>query len=414
MAKLLCVCPSPSLTTHYGRLAANLVPRWSTAFTTIDLWCTYGPAPDLEAFPVERAWASEDAFTSRLGQLGETISNGEYTHVLLVGDLKLLQQLAGLGLVRERLPNTLLYAYAIVETSFIDTAFLQLPQCFDFFVFLAEAGLEAYSGLLDEVGRSILDKNAFRAAQSATFIRPGVTATFSPPNVHGGEPSKEEIREAMFGGKVTGKDILVMVSGRKTRHKGLPQACATVAALRELLPNNSVKAYFHMPAKPDAGRSLNLLAIAEGNDLVSHQTALYGDGFFAPGTPPLPDEDLRLLYSAADVFLSADLANGWLWSATEAAACGTLIAVPDEHVGLEIAGKHGIMLPCDIFNWSPWNHTEYVRSTSPHRNARLIADVLADTKAVHTRREEGIAWAQRRENSWDNTATQWLELFGVA
>jgi len=218
----------------------------------------------------------------------------------------------------------------------------------------------------------------------------------------------------MFGDKVSSGDLLVMISGQKTRRKGLPQACSLLRQLQDLLPTRRVRGYFHMACEPSEQRPIVLSLLAEGNDLMPHRDVLWGDGFFAEGSTMITDEDLNLLYNAADIVLNTDLANGWCFTATEATAAGTVVAAPNEHIWVDVVAGRGIELPCTEFGWAPWSANEFVRAVDPHAGAVAIANALADPDMLRNMRKQCAQWAASDEASWERSAREWLDLFGVS
>ena len=418
MAKLLCVTPWPGLKTHYGRIPAALIPLWKSSFETIDVWSVYeGPQEGEELVDgVDQYWvpAGNDTLERRYPHLGQTITEGGYTHIWIMGTIEFLYGLASLGLTQENLPDQLVYGYAIIEGPFVDTRHVEVSAYFDFFVCMSGMALGAYKELAAYQATHV-PKALYKAMVNVTTILPGVdTRVFRPLDVYAGEPSREEIREAMFGDKVSSGDLLVMISGQKTRRKGLPQACSLLRQLQDLLPTRRVRGYFHMACEPSEQRPIVLSLLAEGNDLMPHRDVLWGDGFFAEGSTMITDEDLNLLYNAADIVLNTDLANGWCFTATEAIAAGTVVAAPNEHIWVDVVAGRGIELPCTEFGWAPWSANEFVRAVDPHAGAVAIANALADPDMLRNMRKQCAQWAASDEASWERSAREWLDLFGVS
>lgn len=410
MAKLLCVSPWPGLKTHYGRLPGSLIRLWEPHFEEIAVWSTYGQPEEGET-PDFRYWAGDRPLIERLPELGEIISQQQFTHIWILGDLQFLSDIAGLGLVQDRLPDQLLYAYAVVDTPFIDQKYAPLAQYFDFLVFLSGMALGAYNELVAGMGSQV-PKSLFKSTLQCKAIRPGVdNQVFRPTNVQRKEFGAEELRETFFGQQLKPDDLLVMVSGQKSKRKGLPQACSVIRHLQPLLKNRRAKLYCHMPPST---KQPNIRLLAEGHDLEPGDL-LMADHLFDGEQRKLADEELNLLYNATDLVLCPDLAGGWSFTASEAMAAGAVVAAPDEHVWLDLVAGKGIELPATEFGWAPWSKDAYVRSIDPGISAQKIADVVNDLNKYHSLRESGIYWAVADQTStWQYAADQWLGLFGLA
>jgi len=275
--------------------------------------------------------------------------------------------------------------------------------------------LGAYRELVADL-RTSMSKTLFKAAVATRAIPLGVdNRVFRPMLTEAGDPSREELRETFFNGQVTTDDLVVMVSGHKTRRKGIPQACALVSSLRQLV-DRPVKLYFHMPCLASASAPIQVSMFAAACDLDPEKDILYGDEFFDPaGRPLLSDERLNYLYNAVDLVLCPDLANGWPFTATEAIAAGTPVAAPADHVWLDAVGQRGIELPCTEFGWAPWGAGEYARAIDPHASALKVAEVFNDQDKLGLLIERGIYWAVAdSSSSWDTTAERWSDIFGVS
>ena len=415
MAQLLCVTPWPGSPRSYGRIPHALLPRWRQAFDRIGVWCTSGS-------PAQHPYDAVDAETfhtpapleERLPELVAMVNSGEWSHVWIIGDLAFLTHLASLGIIHDRVPNVRLYAYAVIESPFVPDQYANVAQYFDFFVGMSGMALGAYKQAVADSIDIDDDKTLLKVNLHTKIILPGVDSTvFHPQDVQSGDYGREEIRQATFGRKLDTKDLLLMVSGSKTRQKGIPAACAITRALQDLL-DRRVRIYFHMPGQASGPNPIHIPMLAAGCDLDPTNDVLYGDRFFDEDEhPKLRDHDLNLLYNAADVVLCPDLIGGWCFTATEAMAAGRVVAAPDEHVWVDVVAGRGIELPSTQFTWAPWNTNEYARAVDPSASARAIAEVVSDVDKSERAREAGVHWAtQDPTASWDYCAQQWLQLFG--
>ena len=108
------------------------------------------------------------------------------------------------------------------------------------------------------------------------------------------------------------------------------------------------------------------------------------------------DEDLKLLYNAATLFVLPSLIEGFGLTALEAAACGTPIVCSDIPTLREVMGQGA----------------EYF---DPH-NVENMTDVIADLLKNETRLEElaNLALSRSKHFSWQQAATETSEVYKAA
>jgi glycosyltransferase involved in cell wall biosynthesis len=396
MTKLLCITDNPDDPCGDAQILHHLLPVWQNAFEAIDIWV-----------PPK---AGDPDRVERYDKLGDELLKGRWTHVWVYATLAYLDRLVNVGVRTNRLPNVILYAYANVDTPFVDSRYAFIPEHFDFFVVPFPMAGSAMKQTLLRPGITI-PKETFKAIKNMVAIPIGIdTKTFRPLNVHKRQFSREEIRETMFGDKVKSDDLLILVGGRPTKRKGIPQALSIIRSLKNKYPDRRVRGYFHMPMKVDG---IDLPTLVAGNELALGEDVLFGNKYFN-GSVKLDKEKLNYVYNAADMMLCTDVLGGWPFMAVEAMAAGTLVAGPDDFVWLDVIGdEKGIMLPTTEFSWAPWNTTEYVRTVNSGDAATAIADALS-TNNYKQLRENGIAWAHKSEiNNWAHNAGMWLRLFGL-
>ena len=68
------------------------------------------------------------------------------------------------------------------------------------------------------------------------------------------------------------------------------------------------------------------------------------------------DEDLRLLYCAADLYLSPTMAEGFGLCLVESMACGTPVIATDFSSVTEVVGDGGVLIPPDHLLTNPYGH----------------------------------------------------------
>ena len=97
-----------------------------------------------------------------------------------------------------------------------------------------------------------------------------------------------------------------------------------LAELRKLDPK--YKLYLHMNPNPRIG--LDIKAKADGLNLLQH--VVFADPFFSDkfSTYKCTKNMLAQIYNASDLVVSTTHGEGWGLTTTEAAACGTPIAIP--------------------------------------------------------------------------------------
>jgi glycosyltransferase involved in cell wall biosynthesis len=390
MANLLCISNNPEDPYADDHILGNLIPRWGEYFKDISVW------------PISKA--SNDSFK----KLGERLQAGEWTHVLIHAPLPVLDMLSSIGICQDRLPGVLLYAYAQIDSQFVDIRYIDLPARYDFFITPSPMADAAMKGLLV---RSNAPKDIFKASKNILVMPIGInTEVFRPLNIHAGEPGKEEIRQIMFEGKISGSDFMVMVSGRPTIKKGIPEAMATIRCLRDKY-DKKVVAYFHMPSITN---TIRLDELAAGNELTVGTDIFFGDRYFDNGQPKLSKEKLNTLYNGADLVLCTDLTSSWPFTMTEAMAAGIPVAGPNEHVWLDVVDNdRGIALPTSQFTWAPWDTKKYVRTISAAGATDIILDKIKTDK-IKDIQLNGTKWARFDNNNNSGViANAWLKLFGV-
>ncbi len=108
----------------------------------------------------------------------------------------------------------------------------------------------------------------------------------------------------------------------------------------------------------------------------------------------LPDEQLRRLYSSADIFVSASLDEGFGFAIAEAMACGTPVVALDTIVSREIVGDAGIL----------------VRQATPAALSDEIRKILEDPRLARVLTER----ARKRvedQYSWGVAAGEYAQLY---
>lgn len=402
MPNLLCITPSPGLKTGYGRIPGNLLPRWQHKFNKIGMVVTRAPQEGCTAHRFGPALHLKDQEEPTEAMQAFIKDEGPWTHVWMMGTLDYLHHLVyEVGISSASAPNSITYAYAIIDSPFVDPKHYALAAQFDFFIAMSDMAAGAYKNALLSVPSP--NKLAYKAVQSMGVIPPGVdTNIFKPLNVHAGDYGKEEIRQAMFNGKVTGNDLLLMSSGRHIANRGYPAILGAAKRLQELKPDTGVKLYIHTHAENQPV----LRTLADGIGLK------VGTELWFNTKGHISDTQMNWLYNAADVYLNCSTVDGWSFSLTEAMAAGCIVAAPAEHIWLDLVDNgRGIAVPTTQF--SMLSPETFARSVTSDRVAEEVANLLGSDDE-QTVRETGMAYAHlSTELSWDRIATGWLALFGM-
>lgn len=222
--------------------------------------------------------------------------------------------------------------------------------------------------------------------------------------------------------------------GRAITSKDAAKEAAAFAGRTVLLrtdrfvPRKDYPALFHslapvLQSHPDALLVIHCATEDEGGnlaELISHLPgALHTNGKWGhPQVLPtrghdtfrgLSDEDLNVLYNAADVYVSPTMAEGFGLTLAEAAACAVPVVTTDYAAGPEAIGPGGVLVqPRTLFtnvyahNWALVDEDAF---------GAAVADLLDHPKK---RREIGAAGHRYVTGrfSWDTAAAQFLDIFG--
>lgn len=394
MPNLLCLTDELRVS-NTDDILGKLVPRWKTHFDKVIHWVipnTDEPTP----------WVD----------LAEGIRLENITHIWAFAGLEKLYKLATnehAPINKDELHEVVTYAYADICSPMVDSKYAELLRLFDFFMVpYAMAGSAMQRCVLALPHKP--SKDIFSALKAMSAIPVGVNNyNFFPHNIHAREYGREEIKQAMFGDKISNRDFMIMIMGPYSRKKGIPQAFSILAQLIKKSKDRRVRAYVHAPENED----MKLLAF--GNGLIPGEDVFFGDKYFVP-EKPFTAKKLNYIFNGMDLLLCTDIETHWPLYATSAMAAGLPVASTDDFVWLDITTEgRGILLPASDLGWAPWPSDYMVRTVNTGAATEILVSVMNDSEKYNAIRETGLAWAHKDPLSdWNNIADMWLKAFGVA
>lgn len=212
--------------------------------------------------------------------------------------------------------------------------------------------------------------------------------------------NRYECRQLLFPHVTDDEFILTNVNSNSTR-KDPFSSILLLKELRKLSPK--YKLYLHMNSNPNIGLDIK----AKANELEVLQSVIFADPFFSDKFSEYncTKETLAKIYNASDLVLSTSLGEGWGLTATEAAACGTPVALPRHSSYEEIfTDDTCTFLPVKnsvVFNNKLWPYVDVVEAAQVIHNA---VSTGLDSKAVN-------AQQQMLKYNWDVIAQMWIKLF---
>lgn len=356
--KILCLCDSPTITSGFARVAANLTRRWAKAGAEIDIWgiafqgWKYRQHPYVhEFFPAgtgnpNEQWCGQERLALFLGQL----QLGGYTHVWIMQDTFLLSNWGFPQALRkictEKKIRSMLYFPVDAP---LNPEWTDIIAAVDVPVAYTEYGArEAREKMLLRHER-IETHNTFCEMENkpeqkimVDGLNFGIPVSVAPhgvdTTVYFPIPNREEHR-AKFWNKMFAKptDFLMVNVGVNQRRKDMGRSMELHARLLDLgVPSKLV---MHMRAVSDDGLDLTVIGDQLGlhaNVDWTHHNQLFINGS-AQGR--LSEQELNGLYGIADLFLTTTLGEGWGLGITESLAAGTPVAMPDHTACAEIGAR---------------------------------------------------------------------------
>jgi glycosyltransferase involved in cell wall biosynthesis len=126
----------------------------------------------------------------------------------------------------------------------------------------------------------------------------------------------------------------------------------------------------------------------------------------------LTDDKLRVIYSCADVYLSASMGEGWGFGAMEAMACGLPVIAPNWAAVAEWANDAALLVDCDTEQ-----AFAYVAAANQEGGVVRPADLAQALRTLHQEpairehwRERGLACVAAPQFRWDMIAAQFEQV----
>lgn len=177
----------------------------------------------------------------------------------------------------------------------------------------------------------------------------------------------------------------------------------TWRALRPILRKYSdIDVHFH--CQPNAQDGINIRAFISGDEDIRDRVSFSRD---LGGFTGWDDSQMVALYSAADLFVSTSMGEGFGLTIAEALACGTPVIAQNVSAITEVVGPGGILIdPARPF-------------TVPMGQEQMLPDVEGFTREIEhlylaggVRRKLGIAGREHVEQSfsWDEAAREFNRL----
>lgn len=420
--KLLCLCDSPTETTGFAKVAANLLREWRGHFGGgIDVWgINYLGWPHqlpYRIFPGGRAGWNHP---NQLRVFLELIANGDYTHVWIMQDTFALSKNSFPTALRDvcRAKRVKTALYFPVDAP-LDPEWAGIVQCVDVAV--------AYT----DYGRREAEKWAPR--QFVHVLPHGVDTKVFAPMFAGMDREKKralrgELRADLLseklpwgGFRVAAGDRLLVNVNVHSRRKGLAQSLEILARLKDsrMEAEPEWKLLMHMDGiRPDDQTDLESAGRQLGLDYgVDWKHTGGPNGWWRNGDGLLAEEDVNRLYNAADGVLTTTLGEGWGFCITEGLAAGVPVFAPDHTSCGEIArraeetgssrtavrtlpvGESGVMLP--------WDNSRVRYPVDSAEAAWVVAQGIGQAE------REGVFMGQGTKEwlSWPRIAGEWVRLF---
>jgi glycosyltransferase involved in cell wall biosynthesis len=333
--RILALCDSPALVeqrpiTGFARVARNMFEQWiGQGFITpdqLDVWAISFDGRGYRSCPYTLLPAGGHDWYSarRLQGFIDRLNTGRYTHVWILMDLNALATpdflAAFQGVCKRHGIRSLLYFPVDAP---VDAEWTQAAAVVDVAV--------SYT----EYGRAEVCKAMCKSLFPIEVVPHGVDEVFHPPT-----PEERALhRDLDFDNpdksvtKFCTPDDFLLVSVNKNEWRKDPlRSLEILKGLRDAgLP---AKMIFRMAPQSAMG-GCDLESAARQLGLVYGRDWIHVD--------PMSDEQMRLLYGAADLYLTTTTGEGWGLGITEALACGTPVAMPMHTSCREIAEIVGLM-----------------------------------------------------------------------
>ena len=404
--KILALCDSPAVRagqalTGFARVAKNIFERWSAHGVEIDIWAVgfdghgYRDVP-WQLFPASAgrvSWRSPEQLTRFMEQLAG--ARPGYTHCWMLMDPDALCVGAGdrtFPLMLEKCCKkhgirSMLYfpVDAAPETEWLEIVeHVDCPVTFT------------------EYGKKVVESRVRNPQSTVVRVLPhGLEDYFKSAGKKARLAARAEIRIAAR--PFAGSDDFLMLNVNRNEWRKDPMRSLEILAL---LRQEKVPAKLVMRMAPLSGTGVHLYRAAKQMGLVDGRDFVCLDA--------VPEAMLPNLYSAADLYLTTTLGEGWGLGVTEALGCGTPVALP-MHTSCEEIGRK--MPPASIVWLELQNEFVCGHDTRLRRRVDLALAVaaikkfyLAGSKTVGGGQRCDMTPGIREWLSWDRIAAEMLTL----
>lgn len=345
--KILALCDSPVCGTGFGRVAKNILSWWTQwgkdpapvgdpiKGLTVDCWAIHfdGWHYDRVPFKLLPGGGNDWGSAGRLSQFLNVLAQGDYTHVWMMMDPDALSVHGFPKKLREVCQHygIKVMLYYPVDAP-LEREWLDILQAVDVAVTYTEYGVHQTRAAL---GQSLYPVH---------ILPHGVDEVFTPLTVEERAQARNiELRLPPALGFTAGKagqeetiqfcneNTFLMLNVNKNEWRKDPlRSLEILFGLR--VAGVPAKLILRMdPTSAMGGVQLDMAAAQLG--------LAYGVDYCHIG--PVPDEGLRALYGAADLYLTTSLGEGWGLGVTEALACHCPVAMA-AHTSLREIGEAAV------------------------------------------------------------------------
>lgn len=212
-----------------------------------------------------------------------------------------------------------------------------------------------------------------------------------------------DARRALFPDDATPDEFVVLNANRPNPRKRIDLTMQGFARFAEGKPAG-VRLHLHHAVMSDEERERTLTMARDCG--IEKRLRLTP----AAAAPVPKDNELNLIYQAADVGINTALGEGWGLVSFEHAATGVAQIVPAHSACEELwRGSAEMIEPVRDVEFPPFLTTH--REVSADGVAQALERVYGDRGLLQTLADAGYGNATRREYSWDAVAERWNQLF---
>lgn len=262
---------------------------------------------------------------------------------------------------------------------------------------------------MSDFGARELEKILHRHVES---IPHGVSEAFYPitehrPGVINGRAirSRAEAKKVLFGGRFAGTQIMLRAD-RFVPRKNYGALFRIAAPLLEADPARQL--IIHCREADEGGIMAEL--VSHSPQAFEIESSWRHPQMFFTGAHDtftgIPDDEMNVLYNAADVYVSPTKAEGFGLTLAEAAACGTPVVTTDFAAGPEAVGPGGVVVPVAGYDTNIYGYDWALVDEGAFRDA--TDELLRDPARREAVGKAGAQYTKRF--TWDSAAERILAL----